>query len=110
MGSSLQNITKFFGRFAPTSSVPLIASGAAASALGPTAGAALGAGGAASRLAAQKIREGSVDRLADIMRSGFIPEAPPILQRQLPTARGLLAPIYGVPPEEERYGLLSGGL
>lgn len=109
-GSSLQNITKFFGRFAPTSSVPLIASGAAASALGPTAGAALGAGGAASRLAAQKIREGSVDRLADIMRSGFIPEAPPILQRQLPTARGLLAPIYGVPPEEERYGLLSGGL
>lgn len=109
-GDALQNITKFIGRFAPTSSVPLLASGVAASAFGPTAGAALSTGGAASRLAAQRLREGSVDRLVDIMRSGFIPEAPPILQRQLPTARGLLAPIYGVPPEEERYGLLSGGL
>lgn len=108
-GGTLQNLLKWSGKFAPTSALPA-AAGIAADIKAPGVGKALAAGGMLGRLAATKIREDSIVRLADMMRSGGVPPTLPLVQRQAPTARGLLAPIYGVPADEESYGLLNGGL
>lgn len=89
-GTSVQNLLKFFGRFAPTGPVSGAFAGGA-SIYEPTIGLPLAAGAGLSRLGAAAIRRQSVERLADLMRLG----AP--VPRQIPVpaitgGRGLISP------------------
>jgi hypothetical protein len=89
-GTSVQNLLKFFGRFAPTGPVSGAFAGGA-SIYEPTIGIPLAAGAGLSRLGATALRRQSVERLADMMRLG----AP--VPRQIPVpaitgGRGLISP------------------
>ncbi len=89
-GSSVQNLLKFFGRFAPTGPVSGAFAGGA-SIYEPTVGIPLAIGATAARGGATAMRRQSVERLADMMRLGAVPP------RNVPVpaitgGRGLLAP------------------
>lgn len=92
-GSTVQNMLKFYGRFAPTSSVSgLFAGGGIA--IEPTIGLPFTVGALASRRGATKMRERSIQNLADIMRAGRGATIPPNLIPAVTGARGgLLAPL-----------------
>jgi hypothetical protein len=88
-GGSVQNLLKFFGRFAPTGPVTLYGAGVA-SGSSPLAIPFMAAAGGA-RAGATAMRQSSIERLADMMRLG----AP--IPRQIPVpaitgGRGLISP------------------
>lgn len=89
-GGSVQNLLKFFGRFAPTSTVSAITPLGVA-AYSPTA-ASLGTAAAfASRAGATALRQSSIERLADMMRLGApIPSQIPV--SAITGGRGLISP------------------
>lgn len=99
-GSTVQNLLKFYGRFAPTGVVSG-GFGLSASVLEPTVGLPFYGGAAASRYGATKMRERSVQNLADIMRAGQGAKIPPNLVPAITGARGLLTPL-NVTEEELR--------
>jgi hypothetical protein len=72
-GGNVQNMLKFFGRFAPTGVVPVGLS-VGTTALAPMIGIPLTLGAAGSRVAATNMRRGSVEDLANMMRYGGTPE------------------------------------
>jgi hypothetical protein len=91
-GGTVQNLLKFYGRFAPTGVVSGIFSGGAI-AYEPTIGAPLAAGAAASRMGAEAMRRTAIENLAAQMRLGRMPELQP---------RTYNVPVTGL------RGLLSG--
>jgi len=99
-GSTTQNMLKFYGRFAPTSSVGGLFAGGA-TVYEPTIGLPFTAGAITSRYGATKMRESSVQNLADIMRAGRGANIPPNLVPAVTGARGLLTPL-NVTEEELR--------
>ena len=68
-GGTVQNLLRFYGKFAPTGPVSLIPS-LGGVALNPVVGVPLSLGAAGSRVAATKLRERDVSNLADLMRVG----------------------------------------
>jgi hypothetical protein len=68
-GGTTQNLLRFFGKFAPTSSVGSIAPILATAANAPL-GLAMTAGGIGARAAATQIRKSDVNKLAALMRAG----------------------------------------
>jgi RNA polymerase-interacting CarD/CdnL/TRCF family regulator len=72
-GDSMQNLLKFFGRFAPTGPVSGLFTGGV-SVMAPAVGIPLAAGAAASRMAATNMRRGSVEDLTNMMRLGQTPQ------------------------------------
>lgn len=103
-GSTLQNMLKFYGRFAPTSPIPagFVGGGIA---LEPTIGLPLTVGALASRQGATKMRERSIQNLADIMRAGVGAKVPPNLVPAVTGARGLLTPLNVTEQDLQRiYG------
>ena len=99
-GSTTQNLLKFYGRFAPTGPVGGLFSGGAA-VMEPTIGIPFALGAIGSRYGATKMRQGSVENLADMMRAGGAPNIPPNLVPAITGARGLLTPL-NVTEEELR--------
>lgn len=99
-GSTTQNLLKFYGRFAPTSAIPAGFAGGA-TVYEPTIGVPFALGAFAARSGATKMRESSVQNLADIMRAGRGANIPPNLVPAVTGARGLLAPL-NVTEEELR--------
>lgn len=91
-GGTVQNLLKFYGRFAPTSGIPLTA-GLTAAALDPSIALPLMAGAAGSRVAATQMRKADVRNLAEMMRAGGIPEVLQSRTGLVPTTavRGLLS-------------------
>jgi hypothetical protein len=90
-GGTVQNLLKFYGRFAPTGVVSGIFSGGAI-AYEPTLGAPLAAGAAASRMGAESIRRTAIENLAAQMRLGRAPELQPRTYNVPVTSlRGLLS-------------------
>jgi len=88
-GTTAQNLLKFFGRFAPTGPVTLYGAGVA-SGSSPLAIPFMAAAGGA-RAGATAMRQSSIERLADMMRSGGQ------MPRQIPVpaitgGRGLISP------------------
>lgn len=103
-GSSVQNLLKFFGKFAPTSTVSSILP-VGAIAVNPYVGVPLAAGAAASRVAATQMRKGAIESLADTMRKGGLyPKEEPAIRAL--AARGLISP--QTPITQEELDLLSG--
>ena len=104
-GSTVQNLLKFYGRFAPTSAIPAGFAGGAA-VYEPTIGLPFAAGAMGARYGATKMRERSVENLADIMRAGRGATIPPNLVPAITGARGgLLTPLNVTPEELQRiYG------
>lgn len=103
-GSTVQNMLKFYGRFAPTSAIPAGFAGGAA-VYEPTIGLPFAAGAIGSRYGATKMRERSVQDLADIMRAGRGATVPPNLVPAVTGTRGLLSPLNVTPEELQRiYG------
>lgn len=104
-GSTVQNMLKFYGRFAPTSAIPAGFAGGAA-VYEPTIGLPFAAGAMGARYGATKMRERSVENLADIMRAGRGATIPPNLVPAITGARGgLLTPLNVTPEELQRiYG------
>jgi len=72
-GDNVQNMLKFFGRFAPTGPVSGLFTGGA-TVMAPTVGIPMALGAAGSRAAATNMRRASVEDLANIMRTGGIPQ------------------------------------
>ena len=72
-GGNVQNMLKFFGRFAPTGVVPVGLS-VGTTALAPMIGIPLTIGAAGSRGLATNMRRGSVEDLANMMRYGGTPQ------------------------------------
>lgn len=91
-GSTPQNLLRFYGKFAPTSVVSG-GFGLTASALEPTIGLPFYGGAYLARQGATKMRERSVQNLADIMRAGRGATIPPNLVPAVTGARGLLTPL-----------------
>ena len=91
-GGNVQNMLKFFGRFAPTGVVPVGLS-VGTTALAPMIGIPLTIGAAGSRGLATNMRRGSVEDLTNIMRTGGIPQTigSPFRAVTPTTARGLLS-------------------
>jgi hypothetical protein len=91
-GGNVQNMLKFFGRFAPTGAIPVGLS-VGTTALAPMIGIPLTLGAAGSRVAATNMRRGSVEDLTNIMRTGGIPQTvgSPFRAITPVTARGLLS-------------------
>ena len=91
-GGSVQNMLKFFGRFAPTGPVSGIFTGGA-TALNPALGIPMALGAAGSRVGATNMRRTSVEDLANMMRYGGIPQTVGGSLRAVTpvTARGLLS-------------------
>jgi len=89
-GGPVQNLLKFFGRFAPTGPVSGAFAGGA-SVYEPTIGIPLAAGAGLSRLGATAMRQSSIERLADMMRLGApIPKQIPV--PAITGGRGLISP------------------
>jgi len=102
-GGPAQNLLKFFGRFAPTGPVSGAFSGGA-TIYEPTIGIPIALGAMGSRVAATKMREGSVKDLANMMRAGKF-EKPPISPYPAITAtRGLLSPQITAEELQQIYG------
>jgi len=72
-GGNVQNLLKFYGRFAPTGPVSSIFAGGA-TAYEPLIGVPFAAGAAGSRMAAEAIRKNAVENLGARMRLGKQPE------------------------------------
>jgi hypothetical protein len=91
-GGNVQNMLKFFGRFAPTGVVPVGLS-VGTTALAPMIGIPLTLGAAGSRGLATNMRRGSVEDLANIMRTGGVPQTigGPFRTVTPVTTRGLLS-------------------
>lgn len=91
-GGTLQNLLKFFGRFAPTGPVSGLFTGGA-TVMAPAVGIPLAAGAAGSRVAATNMRRNTVEDLANIMRMGQTPEITGGVMRAVPATsiRGLLS-------------------
>jgi hypothetical protein len=91
-GGSVQNMLKFFGRFAPTGVVPVGLS-VGTTALAPMIGIPFTIGAAGSRGLATNMRRGSVEDLANTMRYGGTPQTigSPFRAVTPTTARGLLS-------------------
>jgi hypothetical protein len=91
-GGNVQNMLKFFGRFAPTGVVPVGLS-VGTTALAPMIGIPLTIGAAGSRGLATNMRRGSVEDLTNIMRTGGVPQTigSPFRAVTPTTARGLLS-------------------
>lgn len=91
-GGNVQNMLKFFGRFAPTGVVPVGLS-VGTTALAPMIGIPLTLGAAGSRVAATNMRRGSVEDLTNMMRYGGTPQTigSPFRAITPVTARGLLS-------------------
>lgn len=103
-GSTVQNMLKFYGRFAPTGPVGGLFAGGA-TVFEPTIGLPFTAGAIGSRYGATKMREGSVQNLADIMRAGVGAKVPPNLVPAITGARGLLTPLNVTEQDLQRiYG------
>jgi len=91
-GGNVQNMLKFFGRFAPTGVVPVGLS-VGTTALAPMIGIPLTIGAAGSRGLATNMRRGSVEDLTNMMRTGGVPQTvgSPFRAITPTTARGLLS-------------------
>jgi hypothetical protein len=91
-GSNVQNMLKFFGRFAPTGPVSGLFTGGA-TVMAPAVGIPLALGAAGSRVAATNMRRGSVEDLANTMRYGQTPQTigGPFRAVAPTTMRGLLS-------------------
>jgi hypothetical protein len=91
-GGNVQNMLKFFGRFAPTGVVPVGLS-VGTTALAPMIGIPLTIGAAGSRGLATNMRRGSVEDLTNMMRTGGFPQTigSPFRAVTPTTARGLLS-------------------
>ena len=91
-GGNVQNMLKFFGRFAPTGVVPVGLS-VGTTALAPMIGIPLTIGAAGSRGLATNMRRGSVEDLTNMMRTGGVPQTigGPFRAVTPVTARGLLS-------------------
>ena len=91
-GGNVQNMLKFFGRFAPTGVVPVGLS-VGTTALAPMIGIPLTIGAAGSRGLATNMRRGSVEDLTNMMRTGGVPQTigGPFRAVTPTTARGLLS-------------------
>jgi hypothetical protein len=91
-GGNVQNMLKFFGRFAPTGVVPVGLS-VGTTALAPMIGIPLTIGAAGSRGLATNMRRGSVEDLTNMMRTGGVPQTigSPFRAVTPTTARGLLS-------------------
>lgn len=91
-GGNVQNMLKFFGRFAPTGVVPVGLS-VGTTALAPMIGIPLTIGAAGSRGLATNMRRGSVEDLTNMMRTGGIPQTigGPFRAVAPVTTRGLLS-------------------
>jgi len=72
-GGNVQNMLKFFGRFAPTGPVSGLFTGGA-TVMAPAVGIPMALGAAGSRVAATNMRRGSVEDLANMMRYGGTPQ------------------------------------
>jgi hypothetical protein len=91
-GGNVQNMLKFFGRFAPTGVVPVGLS-VGTTALAPMIGIPLTLGAAGSRGLATNMRRSSVEDLTNMMRTGGVPQTvgSPFRTITPVTARGLLS-------------------
>ena len=91
-GGTVQNLLKLYGRFAPTGPVGGLFAGGA-SVLEPTIGLPFTAGAAGSRMAATRMRESSIENLANMMRLGRVPQVEAGAMRAVPATglRGLLS-------------------
>lgn len=103
-GTTTQNLLKFFGRFAPTGPVSSILPGGAIVA-NPYVGVPLALGATGARLGATKMRQSSIENLADFMRTGGLQPKPAPATKALMT-RGLISPQQ--PVSEEEINLLLG--
>lgn len=103
-GSTVQNLLKFYGRFAPTGPVGGLFAGGA-TVYEPTIGLPFAAGAIGSRAGATSMRRRSIENLADMMRAGGAPQIPKNLVPAITGTRGLLTPL-NVTQEELRqiYG------
>ena len=91
-GGNVQNMLKFFGRFAPTGAIPVGLSVGSAY-VAPMIAIPLTIGAAGSRMAATNMRRGSVEDLTNMMRTGGVPQTigGPFRAVTPTTARGLLS-------------------
>jgi hypothetical protein len=91
-GGNVQNMLKFFGRFAPTGPVSGLFTGGA-TVMAPAIGIPMALGAAGSRVAATNMRRGSVEDLSNMMRYGGTPEITggPFRAVAPTTMRGLLS-------------------
>jgi hypothetical protein len=102
-GTTAQNLLKFYGRFAPTGPVGGLFAGGA-TVYEPTIGVPFALGAMASRAGATKMREQSVQNLADMMRSG-ITKVPRNIAPAVTGTRGLLTPLNVTSEElQQIYG------
>jgi hypothetical protein len=90
-GTTMQNLLKFYGRFAPTGPVGGLFAGGA-SVYEPSIGIPFALGAMGSRMGATALRTGSVQNLADMMRAGGAPQIPTNLVPAITGGRGLLSP------------------
>jgi len=95
-GGSVQNLLKFYGRFAPTGPVSSIFAGGA-TAYEPLIGVPFAVGAAGSRMGAEAMRRNSVENLAAQMRLGRQPEMTPRYQPE--------QALIGVQPATKNYYL-----
>jgi len=72
-GGTVQNMLKFFGRFAPTGPVSGMFTGGA-TVMNPALGLTMAGTAAASRVGATNMRRASVDELSNLMRMGSAPQ------------------------------------
>jgi hypothetical protein len=90
-GGKVQNLLKFYGRFAPTGPITGAIAGAG-SILNPMIGIPLAAGAAGSRVLATDLRRNSIENLIEQMRLGSPPQLQPRTQNVPVTGlRGLLS-------------------
>lgn len=91
-GGTVQNLLRLYGRFAPTGPVGGLFVGGA-SAMSPAIGIPFTVGSVGSRMAATRMREASIDDLANMMRLGRVPQVEGGAMRAVPatTLRGLLS-------------------
>jgi len=90
-GGTVQNLLKFYGRFAPTGPITGAIAGAG-SILSPMVGIPLAIGAAGSRVAATDLRRSAIENLMEQMRLGAPPQLQPRTQNVPVTGlRGLLA-------------------
>jgi hypothetical protein len=80
-GGNVQNLLRFYGKFAPTGPVSSIFAGGA-TAYEPLIGVPFAVGAAGSRMGAEAIRRNAVENLGARMRLGQAPEMTPRFQPQ----------------------------
>lgn len=104
-GSNTQRIFSLIGRLSPTANIFTGGGNIAFATANPYVGIPLAATTGASRLAANQMRKGSIESLADTMRKGGLyPKEEPAIRAL--AARGLISP--QTPITQEELDLLSG--